>query len=175
VKGKVILFSSIVLLMVFAVAPLLAPSASACQIVPASVVANGVPTLTIVSVTPYSWGFVGKYDLTIPNLLTIGTKGIDVRSISTLTGVFDSKTKIFNVYSDGGLYVIGSPTDGFRYYPWSFIITEYNYDPSTNTFSHATVQCVAFGFGIFAGDILVLHYAGPNQVTGTWTGYVIIP
>ena len=174
-KGKVILLFSVVLLMLFAVTPLMASSAKACIIVPASVVVNGSFKLTIISVTAFSWGFVGKYDLTVANLLKIGTKGYDTLSISTMTGVFDSKTKIFNVYSDGGWYVIGSPKDGFRYYPWSFIITEYNYDPSTNTFSHATVQCVAFGFGIFAGDILVLHYAGPNQVTGTWTGYVIIP
>jgi len=174
-KKKVVSFSILALLMMLIPVFAMASSARACQIVPASVVVNGGATLTVVSVTPYSWGFVGKYDLTIANLLTIGTKGYDTLSISTMTGVFDSKTKIFNLYCDGGWYVVGSPTDGFRYYPWSFIITEYNYDPTTNTKSSATVQCVAFGFGSFAGDTLVLHYAGPNQVTGTWTGYVIMP
>jgi len=178
VKGKVILLSALVLLMLFAFAPLMASSAKACIVVPATVMATGPPTMTITSVTPTPTGWIAKGDLVIPNLGVIGTgvhsKTYVTNSISTFTAVFDSKTDVVHDYFDGIWQVVGSPTDGFRYYPWSFMITEFNYNPTTMSYSYAIVQAVAFGFGIFAGETMVLHYAGTNTFE-PWSGFVIIP
>jgi len=176
VKRKVVLFSSLALLIMLVAVFAMTSSARACRIVPASVVTNGPPSVfTITSVTTLPSGFtISKGDLTIPNLLTIGTQGYYTNSVSTLTSVLNPNTDVLTVYFDGSWQVIGSPAGGFRYYPWSFVMTEYNYNPSVGEGNPDTVQVAALGFGTFAGDILVLHYDGPNQLTGTWTGYVIM-
>ena len=179
-KRKVVLFSILALLIMLVAVFAMTSSARACIILPASAVANGPPSVyTITSTTTLPSGFtISKGDLTIPNLLTIETgahaKGYDTNSVSTFTSVLDPNTHVLTIYFDGSWQVIGSPRDGFRYYPWSFVMTEYNYNPSVGEGNPDTVQVVAQGFGTFAGDTLVLHYAGPNQLTGTWTGYVIM-
>ena len=177
-KGKVILFSLAVLLMLFAFTPLMASSASACLIVPASVIPIGPPTMTVTSVTSLPSGFViTKGDFSIPNLLVIGTgahaKSYDTINTSTFTAVFDPYTDVCTITFDGSWQVILSTTNGFRYYPWSFVLTYYGY-VSPSEYSYATVQVVAQGFGIFAGQTLVMHYAGTNSFT-PWSGFVIIP
>jgi hypothetical protein len=78
-------------------------------------------------------------------------------------------------YFDGSWQVIGSPTNGFRFNPWSFVITIYGASLTSSAYTFGTVQIVAQGFGTFAEETLVLHYKGTAVETGTWTGYVIMP
>ena len=173
-KKKFILFSSVILLMVFAVAPLMASSAKACLIVPASVVPNGAFIVSDYSQTTLPSGLiVGSANLAVANLLTIGAKSYDTDSISAWTWVINPVKEWTQSRFDGSWQVIGSPMNGFRYNSWSFVITEYGYDVSTMAYTFGTVQVVAQGFGCFAGETLVLHYAGTAVETGTWTGYVI--
>jgi hypothetical protein len=175
-KKNVFMFSILALLVMLVAVFAMTSSARACVIVPASVVANGPPSVyTITSTTTLPSGLViTKADFTIPNLLTIGTKGYDTNCVSTFTAVLNPNTHVLTFYFDGRWQVIGSSTNGFRFYPWSFIATEYNYYPSVGEGNPDTVQVVAQGFGTFAGETLVLHYDGPNQLTGTWTGYVFM-
>jgi hypothetical protein len=175
VKGRVVSFSILTLLIMLVAVLAMASSAKACTIFPASAIAIGPPTVTDISETTLPSGLiVGSAHLVVPDLLTIGTKGYTATSISTWTWVINPYTKWAQSRFDGSLQV-GSPTNGFRYYYWSFVITEYGYDVSTMAYKFGTVQVVSYGFGSFAGDTLVLHYAGTNVLFGTWTGYVIKP
>jgi len=176
VKRKIILFSSVALLMLFAVAPLMASSAKACIIVPASVTPTGPPAITVTGLTATSWGFIVKFDLVVSDDLVIGTgahsQTYQIINIDTGTGVFDSKSDVFTTYYDGSSQVVGNPTSGFRNNAWSFVVTQYGYNPVTESYSFVRAYIIGAGYGIFAGHILVAKYTGTN-LNEPWTGYLI--
>ena len=176
VKKKVILFSSVVVLMLFAVAPLMASSAKACIIVPVSVTPTGPPAITVTGFTATSWGFIVKFDFEVSDNLVIGTgansQTYQVINIDTAIGIFESKSDVFSTYYDGSSHVVGNPTSGFRNNYCSFVVIEYGYNPTTQSCSYVTAYVIGAGFGIFAGHTLVVKYAGTN-LNEPWSGYLI--
>lgn len=146
----------------------------AIRFVPASVYATGPPTVTPGNIKYFSNGGFISWDwgFSIPNAMWIGSREYDTLSVSTFGGVYvpstDTLTLHFNVVWTVGSY----PWDGFR---GQLVIIEYNYNAVTETGNPDSVYVVAHGFGTFEGMPLILSYYGPNQVTGTWTGYVIEP
>ena len=177
-KKKVILFAFIAIaVMAGSLALATANAFPEPKAIPVALFATGPPsyltqTGTILN-TPNL--VIDTYKMAIPNCLVIGADPVYVfaDSVSTFTSFFYPKTDYLQLFFDGCWQVTGVDASGFRYYPWSFIISDTNYNPIAGVGTYNTVQVIAFGYGSFAGDTLYLHYAGANQLTGTWTGYLV--
>ena len=185
-KGKVILLSSVVLLMLFAFAPLMA-SANACYVVPASfplssLVSTGVtwptspgypapPTPTVVSSPSY---IVEILHLAVPLKFTLiidSKTYLNSYSLNDWSEYGNLNTGILNVFAIAWWYPgpTPSPADGFKgvvtltVHGWTGV-------DASGTLSIANVFIV--GFGSFAGQTLVLHGTVPPDTA--WAGYDII-
>jgi len=159
-KGKVILLSSAVLLMVFAVAPVMA-----CTSVPAT-----VTTTTFLVYTPGS-------TYTTPSGFTVQVGGtLDAYAALTIDNT------VHPVYSVNTYFAITSPNgDSYTQYDATWYVeTSYVTLQTANGFSghiemvgttsSVGIQCVLQGFGSFRGQTLMVSYSGPTSGELTWNG-----
>jgi len=175
---KVGLFALLVIAVMLAASFAMMSSAKAEICTPVYLFATGPPTvftqIGTAKTLPNGW-ITETFELAIPNCIVVEAKtpyDIFADSVNTLITLYNPTTGTLYIHFNGN-WVVDSK-DGFRN-PDTLVFTEYNYDPTTGVGASNIVNCVAFGYGRFAGQILVLHYSGPNPETGTWTGYLIMP
>ena len=172
VKGKVILLSSIVLLMLFAVAPAMACT-NACtspRCVPATNHAiayiSDTPGYTIT--TPSGIVFTYGEKVTLTGIVTIGSAQYNNYGVFTEYSIYNPNTGTITVNMPNTVWYFGTGTgvshNGFM---GCVVVTVYNANSATPTaFVHADLH----GFGSFAGQTLKFDTNNPVF----WTGYCII-
>ena len=171
---KMFLVPLIMVLMVFAVAPVMAApqeqkvSASILMTAAFPPVSTSEPWVTDGGIQQIR----GENDVFL-NVLDIGGQLFNVYSSNIADSSWNMKTGVKIVHYDATWYISsdGSP-DGFKgnvegkFYDWGILP---NGHP---TFSMMSVHCVMQGFGDFAGQTIKLSYEGSNS-HDPWTGYCL--
>jgi len=169
VKGKILLFSSVVLLMLFVVAPVMA-----CTSYPASALTTGFappsPTPGETFTTPSGLVITVGATVNVFAILTINGLLYYIYSVNTYYSINNPKAGSGYAYYDAVWYIESSSTgtahttDGFSgFVSW------------LSTGSTEYVRSVLQGFGSFRGQTLSLSYTGPPGLGEYyWTGNDLI-
>jgi hypothetical protein len=178
---KTILAPMVVLLMLFAVAPVMA-----CPIHSQKVTAwNTTTGLGNPPVAPkYSWTTTGgitieiAYQSDVVGLLGVGSNTYNIYSHSVSNLVYKSKTGVADRLSDATWYVpaLGSSNGFSGIVNIKYIgVTSLSPTGAPLGATSYSVNLALQGFGEFKGQTLILSYDGPSVKTAEWTGYCLIP
>jgi len=177
-RKKVILSSSIALLIMFAMLNMISlamADKNGGQWVPASQhttgtirVIPGEVMVTEAGVIQYR-GFLQDHS----GILSIGGTSYPIYSSDIWDGTFNPNTRVLVRHDDAIWYISakGSP-DGFA---GNIEAKAFDFNPVTRRYIRVEEHCLLQGFGRFAGQTLMLSYEGPPPgPSDSWTGVALL-